>query len=199
MLENPTVLTRIRNGILVAGFINVNRTVFIRTHSNAIGVYQCMAVYGGNAYLELIAAGTALHTVRVKDGDVWYSQYDGGNLNSITFVKMGSDETGQTIRTKLESLTGNEKLQYSALRNITGSYTLDFRDDVTQIQDINIEGLIRIDEIQTINVVSLQLGALTIALPLESPITVEKGAYNVWTITRNTATAASVGIKYTKL
>lgn len=85
MLENPTVLTSIRNGILVARFINVNRTVFIRTHTNAIGIYQCMAVYGGNAYLQLIAAGTALHTVRVKDGDVWYSQYDGKNAGSLVF------------------------------------------------------------------------------------------------------------------
>ena len=199
MLENPTVLTSIRNGILVAQFIHLNKYVFIRTHATAIGIYQCVGLYSGNAYLQRIAAGTALHTVRVKDGDVWYSQYDGKNLNSITFVRIGSAETGQTIRTKLEALTGDDKLQYSALRNITGSYTLDFRDDVTQIQDINIEGLIRIDEIQTINVATLQLGALTIALPLESPITVEKGAYNVWTITRNTATAASVGIKYTKL
>lgn len=88
MLETPTVLTRIRNGILVAGFINVNRTVFIRTHTNAIGIYQCMAVYDRNAYLELIAAGTALHTVRVKDGDVWYSQYDGKNVGSLKFARV---------------------------------------------------------------------------------------------------------------
>ena len=88
MLENPTVLTSIRNGILVGRFIDINKTVFIRTHSTAIGIYQCMALYSGNAYLEPIAAGTALHTVRVKDGDVWYSQYDGKNAETLLFERI---------------------------------------------------------------------------------------------------------------
>ena len=96
MLENPTVLTRIRNGILVAGVIHVNKTVFIRTHSTVIGIYQCVAVYFGNAYLELIAAGTALHTVRVKDGDVWYSQYDGKNAGTLFFERMAVEKVGIT-------------------------------------------------------------------------------------------------------
>lgn len=86
MLENPTVITSIGNGIILAQFIDINKTVFIRTHSTAIGIYQCVGLYSGNAYLELIAAGTALHTVRVKDGDVWYSQYDGKNDTSLAFT-----------------------------------------------------------------------------------------------------------------
>lgn len=88
MLENPTVITSIRNGILVARFIHLNKLVFIKTHATAsvIGIYQCVALYNGNAYLEPIAAGTALHTVRVKDGDVWYSQYDGKNDTSLAFT-----------------------------------------------------------------------------------------------------------------
>ena len=97
MLENPTVLTSIRNGILVAQFIHVSKTVFIRTHSTAIGIYQCRAIYSGNAYLEPIAAGTALHTVRVKDGDVWYSQYDGKNLSSLIFEKLGDVDTSALV------------------------------------------------------------------------------------------------------
>lgn len=114
-------------------------------------------------------------------------------------VEAGSSETGLTIRAKLEGLTGGDKLNYSALQGVVSSYTLDFRDDVTQIQDINIEGAIRIDAIQVVNVATLQLGAVTLTLPLSAPINIAQGAYNVWTITRNTASAASVGIKYTKL
>lgn len=90
MLENPTVITSIRNGILVARFIHLNKLVFIKTHAttSVIGIYQCMALYNsGNAYLEPIAAGTALHTVRVKGGDVWYSQYDGANAGSLKFAR----------------------------------------------------------------------------------------------------------------
>lgn len=94
MLENPTVLTSIRNGILVARFIHLNKLVFIKTHAttSVIGIYQCVALYSGNAYLEPIAAGTALHTVRVKDGYVWYSQYDGKNASSLLFVKALSQD-----------------------------------------------------------------------------------------------------------
>lgn len=88
MLENPTVITSMGNGIIVAQFIHINKTVFIRTHSTAIGIYQCVGLYSANAYLQLIAAGTALHTVRVKDGDVWYSQYDGKNVGSLKFARV---------------------------------------------------------------------------------------------------------------
>lgn len=89
MLENPTVITSISNGIIVAQFIHINKLVFIKTHTttSVIGIYQCMGLYSGNAYLQLIAAGTALHTVRVKDGDVWYSQYDGANAGSLKFAR----------------------------------------------------------------------------------------------------------------
>lgn len=162
-------------------------------------IYTIVANNTDHIYMRHVATATQIRIVRIAGDGVYYNQWDGVNENSIAFVKMGVAETGQTIRTKLEALTGDDKLQYSALRNITSSYTLDFRDDVTQIQDINIEGPIRIDDIQTVNVATLQLGAITIALPLEVPIAVAQGAYNVWTITRNTATAASVGIKYTKL
>ena len=162
-------------------------------------IYTIVANNTDHIYMRHVATATQIRIVRIAGDGVYYNQWDGVNENSIAFVKMGVAETGQTIRTKLEALTGDDKLQYSALRNITSSYTLDFRDDVVQIQDINIEGPIRIDDIQTINVATLQLGAITIALPLEAPIAVAQGAYNVWTITRNTATAASVGIKYTKL
>lgn len=88
MLENPTVITSISNGIIVAGFVPINKTIFIRTHSTAIGIYQCVGLYSENAYLQLIAAGTALHTVRVKDGDVWYSQYDGKNAGTLFFERI---------------------------------------------------------------------------------------------------------------
>ena len=88
MLENPTVITSMGNGIIVAQFISLSKTVFIRTHSTAIGIYQCVAIYAMNAYLQPIAAGTALHTVRVKDGDVWYSQYDGKNAGTLFFERI---------------------------------------------------------------------------------------------------------------
>lgn len=161
------------------------------------GLEEALENAGGASYTH-----PATHPTNILDGVDAVNGAEDYYLNQkgeFKRVEVGSSETGQTIRTKLEALTGDDKLQYSALRNITSSYTLDFRDDVAQIQDINIEGPIRIDNIQTINVATLQMGAITIALPLEAPIAVAQGAYNVWTITRNTATAASVGIKYTKL
>ena len=89
MLENPTIIPK-PGYIRVTGFVWILGTkVFLRTTDTPtpIGIYQCVGAGAGYSNLVLIAAGTALHTVRVKDGDVWYSQYDGKNAGTLVFAK----------------------------------------------------------------------------------------------------------------
>lgn len=90
MVDNPTITPKPRY-IRITGHVwTVDSKVFLRTTDTPtpIGIYQCVGAGAGYSNLELIAAGTALHTVRVKDGDVWYSQYDGENAGTLLFERI---------------------------------------------------------------------------------------------------------------
>jgi len=87
MLVNPTITPK-PGYIYVSGAVfTINTLVFIKSTSTPtqIGIYKVFSTSSGGSNMYLIAAGTALHTVRVKDGDVWYSQYDGKNAASLVF------------------------------------------------------------------------------------------------------------------
>lgn len=101
MLDNPVV--EVKPGYLqITGQTWPSGTlVFIKTSTTVsqIGVYQSVGSYLGNGYLVLIAAGIILHTVRVKDGEIWYSQYDGKNTSTLTFEKFSNkiSKTNDTV------------------------------------------------------------------------------------------------------
>lgn len=90
MVDNPTIIPK-PGYIRITGEVWILGTmVFLRTTDTPtpIGIYRCVGAGAGYSNLKLIAAGTALHTVRVKDGDVWYSQYDGKNAGTLFFERM---------------------------------------------------------------------------------------------------------------
>lgn len=86
-----------------------------------------------------------------------------------------------------------------AIDKITHSYTLDFQNSVTILQDKNLEGNIRITDIQTDNVSTLTKGVTPITLPFTGTIDITNNELLAWTITRSLAGMASVGIKYIKI
>lgn len=98
MVDNPTITPK-TGYIRITGEVWILGTmVFLRTTDTPtpIGIYRCVGAGAGYSNLKLIAAGTALHTVRVKDGDVWYSQYDGKNAGTQIF-KSGALWTREII------------------------------------------------------------------------------------------------------
>ena len=98
MVDNPTITPK-PGYIRISGEVWILGTmVFLRTTDTPtpIGIYHCVGAGAGYSNLKLIAAGTALHTVRVKDGDVWYSQYDGKNAGTLFFERMTVEKVAIT-------------------------------------------------------------------------------------------------------
>ena len=61
-------------------------------NKNWTGIYQALENHGSSGRYRKIASGTVLHTVRVKNGNVYLSQYDGKNINSLTFISLEEQE-----------------------------------------------------------------------------------------------------------
>ena len=164
MLENPTVITSMGNGIVVAQFIHLNKYVFIRTHATAIGIYQCVGIYGGNAYLEPIAAGTALHTVRVKDGDVWYSQYDGKNAGTLFFERITVEKvaiTKQGFNGELSPVVYPVDRQRTVIGYKLGSNATDFSVTINSVNYTKVDVtnvVVPVNTEITINDVTIAVG-----------------------------------------
>ncbi len=98
MIENPTITPK-PGYIRITGHVWIIGTkVFLRTTDTPTptGIYQCVGAGAGYSNLVLITAGTALHTVRVKDGDVWYSQYDGKNAGTLFFERITVEKVAIT-------------------------------------------------------------------------------------------------------
>ena len=98
MVDNPTIIPK-PGYIRISGEVWILGTmVFLRTTDTPtpIGIYHCVGAGAGYSNLKLIAAGTALHTVRVKDGDVWYSQYDGKNAGTLFFERITVEKVAIT-------------------------------------------------------------------------------------------------------
>lgn len=123
MIDNPSITPK-PGYIRITGHVWIIGTkVFIRTTDTPtpIGIYHCVGAGAGYSNLVLIAAGTALHTVRVKGGDVWYSQYDGANAGTLIFLKAG-EYTDNFINVPDGMVTVNlKKSQILGLSNATGA------------------------------------------------------------------------------
>lgn len=101
MLVDPAITPK-PGYVYVAGDVfTINTLVFIKSTSTPTqtGIYKVFSTITGGSNMYLIAAGTALHTVRVKDGEVWYSQYDGKNTSTLIFEKFSNkiNKTNDTV------------------------------------------------------------------------------------------------------
>lgn len=123
MIDNPSITPK-TGYIRITGEVWILGTmVFLRTTDTPtpIGIYRCVGAGAGYSNLKLIAAGTALHAVRVKSGDVLYSQYDGANATSLIFLKAG-EYTDDFINVPDGMVTVNlKKSQILGLSNATGA------------------------------------------------------------------------------
>lgn len=128
MLVDPTITPK-PGYIYIAGTVfTINTLVFIKSTSTPTqtGIYKVFSTITGGSNMYLIAAGTALHTVRVKDGEVWYSQYDGKNTSTLIFEKFSNkiNKTNDTVNSLaldnvcLVKVEGNWKeISYQNIRN----------------------------------------------------------------------------------
>lgn len=127
ILENPTITPK-PGYIRISGEVWILGTmVFLRTTDTPtpIGIYRCVGSGAGYSNLKLIAAGTALHTVRVKDGDVWYSQYDGKNAGMLVFEsfdnKVDKNGTDRLLtQAEAELIEGMSPIEFEVTDVING-------------------------------------------------------------------------------
>lgn len=127
MVDNPTITPK-TGYIRITGEVWILGTmVFLHTTDTPtpIGIYRCVGSGAGYSNLKLIAAGTALHTVRVKDGDVWYGQYDGKNAGTLVFEsfdnKVDKNGTDRLLtQTEAELIEGMSPIEFEVTDVING-------------------------------------------------------------------------------
>lgn len=127
--------------------------IFVNNPSSkgSIGVYQALEGAGSGYFrAKKIAIGTKLNVVRVGNGDVWYSQYDGLNLASLIFesIKKLSKITVNTAGPEY-TVTSEEKTYItdthsaiSELQSLWGSYSRiqnDSRQFVSNVMNLEKE------------------------------------------------------------
>lgn len=124
-----------------AGGGSKGHLIFIDIPGSAFsGVYSSLVNFAGTTtYAQKIIEGTALNVVRVGSGYVYHSEYDGANLASLKFNSIAEVNTAANFKTKLETLTADNRLSESAIKLATASYngvntiSLDFSKEVNKI------------------------------------------------------------------